>query len=214
MTRVAVTSKSFSKNLFLREQILKRFTDTKFNDAQIQFDCESLIDFLQGVERAIIALETINEDVLSALPNLKVISKYGVGIDKIDMQAMHRHNVNLGWAAGVNKRSVTELVVGQMIAVLRHLYSSNADVKNGVWQVWAKPLVGGATAALLLNRNATGTVNITLSFASCNISSKATVLTDLWSGEMLSSSSRKAWSAEVQPHSHRFVRIAPPGRNF
>ena len=135
MTRVAVTSKSFSQDLFLREQILKRFPDTKFNDDQIQFNRESLIAFLQGVERAIIALETINEDVLSALPDLKVVSKYGVGIDKIDMQAMRRYNVHLGWAAGVNKRSVTELVVGQMIAVLRHLYSSNADVKNGVWQV-------------------------------------------------------------------------------
>ena len=135
MTRVAVTSKSFSKDLFLREQILKRFPDTKFNDAQIQFDRESLIAFLQGVERAVIALETINEDVLSALPDLKVISKYGVGIDKIDMQAMRRHKVRLGCTAGVNKRSVTELVLGQMIAVLRHLYSSNADVKNGVWQV-------------------------------------------------------------------------------
>jgi alpha-galactosidase len=106
------------------------------------------------------------------------------------------------------------LSVNQDALALQGQLCGDGFDKNGVWQVWAKPLVGGATAALLLNRNATGTVNITLSFASCNISSKATVLTDLWSGEMLSSSSRKAWSAEVQPHSHRFVRIAPPGRNF
>lgn len=100
------------------------------------------------------------------------------------------------------------------LALQGQLCGEGSDGKAGLWQVWAKPLVGGATAALLLSRNASAAVNITLPFAKCNVSTKATVLTDLWSGEVLSGSSHTAWSAEVQPHSHRFVRIAPPERDF
>jgi len=135
MTRVAVTSKSFSRDDFLRAAILRLYPDTKFNDEQLRFDDAGLIEFLDGIERVIIGLESITENVLSALPSLKVISKYGVGIDALDLDAMALHGVNLGWTPGVNKRSVTELVVAQSIAVLRDLYQSNIDVKTGNWRV-------------------------------------------------------------------------------
>ena len=149
MTKVAVTSKSFSKDAYLRAQILERYPDTKFNDAQVRFNTDTLIEFLTGVDRAVIALETINEEVLSALPQLKVISKYGVGIDAIDLEALKRHNVHFGWTPGVNKRSVTELVIAQMIAVLRHLYDSNQDVKNGNWQVRKSHQLSSRTVGII-----------------------------------------------------------------
>ena len=47
MTRVAVTSKSFARDPYLREEVLKRFPDTVFNDEQIRFDRDSLITFLE-----------------------------------------------------------------------------------------------------------------------------------------------------------------------
>ena len=149
MTRVAVTSKSFSKDEFLRQKIMQRYPDTKFNDAAASFDDDGLIAFLDGVDRAIIGLESINETVLSALPKLSVISKYGVGTDALDMNAMQRHSVTLGWTPGVNKRSVTELVVAQMISVLRHLYESNEDVKNGVWQVRKSHQLSSRTVGII-----------------------------------------------------------------
>lgn len=149
MTRVAVTSKSFARDPYLREEVLKRFPDTVFNDEQIRFDRDSLITFLEKADRAIIALETINEDVLLALPKLKVISKYGVGLDAIDIEAVRRHNIQLSWTPGVNKRSVTELVVAQIIAGLRHLYLSNSDIKNGVWQVRKSHQLSTRTVGIL-----------------------------------------------------------------
>ncbi len=135
MTRVGVTSKSFSKNAFLRNQLLKRYPDSYFNENDVVFDDETLVDFLKGCDKAIIGLETINKHILTLLPDLRVISKYGVGLDSLDLAAMSTHRVMLGWTPGVNKRSVSELVVGQMIAVLRYLYETNGDLKKGIWQV-------------------------------------------------------------------------------
>ena len=70
----------FEKRI-LRERLLRCFPNTKFNDEAISFDDDGLIAFLNNIERAIIGFESINEKVLSALPKLSIISKYGVGTD-------------------------------------------------------------------------------------------------------------------------------------
>ena len=41
-------------------------------------------------------LEKINDDILSKLPNLKFISKYGVGLDNINLM-MQKNDVKIGW---------------------------------------------------------------------------------------------------------------------
>ncbi len=52
----------------------------------------------------------------------------------LDLQAMRRHGVRLGWRGGVNKRSVTELVVAFMIALLRHVPLAGAELCAGTWK--------------------------------------------------------------------------------
>jgi D-3-phosphoglycerate dehydrogenase len=133
MKSVAITSRSFSKHPILRKEVLKRYPDAKFNDEGVSLNGNSLIKFLQGYEKAITALETIDQEILSKLPNLKVIGKYGVGLDMIDLNAMNEFGVKLGWAGGVNKRSVSELVVSFAIYLLHRVAFANIEVRNGEW---------------------------------------------------------------------------------
>jgi D-3-phosphoglycerate dehydrogenase len=51
----------------------------------------------------------------------------------IDLHAMKRHGVNLGWTGGVNKRSVSELVISYSIALLHRTIFANAEVRKGKW---------------------------------------------------------------------------------
>jgi D-3-phosphoglycerate dehydrogenase len=117
----------------LRKEVLKRYPNAKFNDKGLSLNGESLIEFLDGHEMAITALEKIDDSILKLLPNLKVIGKYGVGLDMIDLHAMKRHGVNLGWTGGVNKRSVSELVISYSIALLHRTIFANAEVRKGKW---------------------------------------------------------------------------------
>jgi len=100
---LVIASRSFSKHPVLRKEVLKRYPNAKFNDEGLSLNGESLIEFLDGHEMAITALEKIDDSILKLLPNLKVIGKYGVGLDMIDLHAMKRHGVNLGWTGGVKK---------------------------------------------------------------------------------------------------------------
>jgi D-3-phosphoglycerate dehydrogenase len=131
--KVAVTSRSFSRHPALRAELLARLAGASvtFNDAGASLAGSALIDFLRGHDGAITALERLDEDVFSALPELKVVGKYGVGLDMIDLDAMHRHGVRLGWIGGVNRRSVAELVISLAISLLRHVPQGNALIRGG-----------------------------------------------------------------------------------
>ncbi len=132
--KIVVTSRSFSKHKVLRQELLSKYSNVKFNDEGLKLTGGDLIEFLEGADKAITALEVIDDSVLLTLPKLKVISKYGVGIDMIDTDALKKHNVKLGWTGGVNRRSVSELVISSAISLLRHIPVANNEVKNGIWR--------------------------------------------------------------------------------
>lgn len=133
MDKVAVCSRSFSKNAILRGELLSRYQHVTFNDCNKTFDGKSLIDFLLGHRKAIIGLERIDKATLSKLPELQVISKYGVGLDKIDIEEIQRTGRKLGWVGGVNKRSVSELALASMISLLRQVPHASQNLSNGEW---------------------------------------------------------------------------------
>ena len=133
MRSLVIASRSFSKHPVLRKEVLKRYPNAKFNDEGLSLNGESLIEFLDGHEKAITALEKIDDSILKQLPDLKVIGKYGVGLDMIDLHAMKKYGVNLGWTGGVNKRSVSELVISYSVALLHRTVFANAEVRKGGW---------------------------------------------------------------------------------
>ena len=114
--KVAVTSRSFSKHEGLRNELLKKYPETDFNDSGKSLSGQRLVEFLSGHAKAITALEILDESILKQLPELEVISKYGVGLDMLDLHAMSAMGKKLGWTSGVNRRSVSELVISFMIA--------------------------------------------------------------------------------------------------
>ncbi|MBT6718095.1 MAG: phosphoglycerate dehydrogenase [Nitrospina sp.] len=147
--KVAVCSRSFSQNTILRSELLARYEQVTFNDAGLQLKGDNLIEFLQEHEKAIIALETIDDSVLSLLPKLQVISKYGVGLDKIDIAAVRAHSKRLGWTGGVNRRSVSELVISFAIAMLRHVPAACREVLSGSWRQQLGNYLTGKTIGII-----------------------------------------------------------------
>ena len=133
MGSLVVASRSFSKHPLLRKEVLNLYPDAKFNDEGLSLQGDSLVKFLSGYEKAITALETIDDSILSKLPELRVIGKYGVGLDMIDLDAMSKYDVQLGWKGGVNKRSVSELVISSAIALLHRSVFANSEVRKGKW---------------------------------------------------------------------------------
>lgn len=148
-TPVAVTSRSFSRHPILRSELLSRYENVKFNADGRQLAEEDLVAFLRGHPKAITALEVIDESILSRLPELQVISKVGIGLDMIDLAALDRYGVRLGWAPGTNQRSVSELVIAFAITLLRHVVPGVLEVRSGIWRQSKGRTLSGQTVGII-----------------------------------------------------------------
>ena len=83
---VAVTSRSFSKNEKLIKELQSKYKKIKLNDMGLSLSGESLVSFCKDADKVIVGLERFDSVILDNLPNLKVVSKYGVGLNNINLQ--------------------------------------------------------------------------------------------------------------------------------
>jgi phosphoglycerate dehydrogenase-like enzyme len=134
MTLVAVTGRSFSAHPELRCLLQECFSHVRFNEQGQYFSSQELVDFLQNSSAAIIATEKIDEQVLSRLPDLRVISKYGVGMDNIDLEACAKYGVEVRSSEGANAFEVAEHTLGVMIGLSRRLFVNCELMRTGRWQ--------------------------------------------------------------------------------
>ena len=130
----------FRRNPILRAELLQHYKCVTFNDAGAQLSGDELVNFLRGHEKAITALEVIDEAILLRLPELQVIAKYGVGLDMIDLTAMRAHGKRLGWTGG--RESTVRIRIGDFIlrsSCCGKCLPPTAKFLSGTW----RQIVGG-----------------------------------------------------------------------
>ncbi len=149
MSRVAVASPSFARNATLRAELSARYPGATFTDAATVVGGDALVALLRGHDRAIVGLERIDDAVLERVPELEVISKYGVGLDGIDLEAMARRGVKLAWTGGTNRRSVAELTLGFAIALLHRVPEAQTALCDGRFQKWIGRQLTGRTFGII-----------------------------------------------------------------
>ena len=132
--KVTVTSISFGKSSALREKLLHIFPNSIFHEHGEKLQGESLIKFINDADAAIVGVEAIDNYLLEHTPNLKIISKYGVGLDSIDQKALKQRDISLGWIGGVNRRSVSELTLCFMLGLCRNIFNSGFQLKQSKWE--------------------------------------------------------------------------------
>lgn len=141
--RIAVASPSFARNPALRAELLAKYPHVTFTESTTVVDEDALVRLLRGHDSAIVGLEPVNDRVLSQLPELRVISKYGVGLDGLDVAAIARRGIRLGWTGGVNRRSVAELTLAFAIALLHRVPECDVALRRGQWhKVVGRQLTG------------------------------------------------------------------------
>ena len=132
--RIAVTSTSFGKSITLRKELKEVFPNSYFNENSSRLSEPELGNFLKDADAAIVGIEPITDIVLGKATRLKIISKYGVGLDNIDKNLLNKNNIILGWTGGVNRRSVSELTLCCMLGLCRNIFASGYSLKQSKWE--------------------------------------------------------------------------------
>ena len=147
--KVVVTSRSFAKSAVLREELLRVFPNSFFTDHPQKSLGEKMTGFIGDADAAIVGVETIDDSVLKHTTKLKIISKYGVGLDNIDQESLKNRDIFLAWTGGTNKRSVSELTLCFMLGLCRNVFGSSFKLKKLEWEKDGGHQLSGKTVGIV-----------------------------------------------------------------
>lgn len=95
---------------------------------------EETIDHLKGADGLLAGLEILDEEVLSAAPELKAIARIGIGMDNVDKEACKRHNIKLSNTPDAPTAAVAEMALAALLTIGHEIIPCNKDVHNKVWK--------------------------------------------------------------------------------
>jgi len=121
------------------------FMDAK-GDYQIvtgQATTESkLIEMAEGSKGLLLQYAEVSERVLASLPELKVISRYGIGVDTIDIDAATKYDVAVTNVPSYCEEEVATHALALLLSVVRNTSGYDKQIKSGLWDWKAgKPLL-------------------------------------------------------------------------
>ncbi len=110
---------------------------------------DELIDALPGGFGTFAGSEPYTDRVFKSATDLRVIGRWGVGFDAIDVDAATRHHVAVCVAAGGNHEAVADYAFALMAALQRGLRDNTTMVCAGRWQTTFRPGLWRATVGIV-----------------------------------------------------------------
>ena len=92
---------------------------------------QQLLEYLPQADAVIAGLESYDRTTLELGKKLKVVSRYGVGYDKVDVAAARELGILVSITPGANSNSVADLAMALMLAAARHVCPMAAAIRAG-----------------------------------------------------------------------------------
>ena len=89
---------------------------------------------VRDAQAFIVAMEPVNEQILSAAPDLRIVQRLGVGHETLDLEAMARRAIPACNLEGVNREAVAEHAMMFMLALARRFVEAQAFTRNADWE--------------------------------------------------------------------------------
>ncbi len=123
-------------------QVIKASKDGLMTSAELQAE-------IPGHDALIIGLDRVTRDVIEAGDRLKVISRYGIGLDTVDVATATQLGIVVTNAPGANAVAVSELTIGYIYCLLRMIPMHDARAKAGNWTRNLGEEVAGKTLGIV-----------------------------------------------------------------
>lgn len=132
--KILVTPTSFGKaDPTLMTRLKAACGEVVANDSGKPIPAGRLAEMLQGVDGYIAGLDEITAGALASADCLQIISRYGVGVDNVDLRAAKERNIVVTNTPGANSVSVAELAVALILSAIRHIPEAASATRAGEW---------------------------------------------------------------------------------
>jgi D-3-phosphoglycerate dehydrogenase len=117
-----------------QREMLEEIAEVKIGHGKVYSEGE-LIGEIKDIDGILMTSKVrVTPKVIDAAKKLKVISKYGVGVDTIDVAYATQKRILVCYTPGVNSDAVAEHALGLMLATLRKIPQSMISLKGGGWR--------------------------------------------------------------------------------
>jgi phosphoglycerate dehydrogenase-like enzyme len=110
---------------------------------------EELLELVVPCVGWLAGIEPISAKVLDRATKLRIISRNGVGVDNIDLEAAERRGVRVARTPGANAQGVAELALALILSALRGIPKSDRVVRDGGWRRWQGRELKSCTIGIL-----------------------------------------------------------------
>jgi len=121
---------------------------TTLNPFEHKISTDELAKTIGDAEVLIAGTEKITEDVLKNAPNLKLISRVGIGLDGIDFDLCKKYGIRVAYTPDAPTMAVAELCVGMILDLARQVTVTDKNIRSGVWQRHMGTLLYGKTVGI------------------------------------------------------------------
>jgi D-3-phosphoglycerate dehydrogenase len=148
--KLLVTPTSYGKNdPRLKSDLEAQVGQVTYNPTGKPLTSSEVAALLPGVDGYIAGLDVIDRASLERADRLKVISRYGVGVDNVDLEACKKKGIIVTNTPGANSVSVAELALGLMLALARQIPEAAQSVQQGKWPRLSGLSLEGKTVGIL-----------------------------------------------------------------
>ena len=120
-----------------------------YNETGRPLSSSQLAALLPGVDGYIAGLDSIDAAALAAADGLRVVARYGVGVDNVDLAAAAARGIVVTNTPGANARSVAELTVALLLLLARPVLRAAAETRAGGWPRLPGLSLAGKTVGLV-----------------------------------------------------------------
>ena len=151
--RVLLTTTSFQDTPGTHQDLLNS-QDWEIIRARGPLSEAEMLDLSGDFDAFLCGDDAITSSVIDkSLPRLQTISKYGIGLDKIDVEYATEKKIPVLFTPGVNHTTVAEHTFGLLLGITKDIQSNAVAVQNGEWVAgWKKPVgneIMGKTIGIL-----------------------------------------------------------------
>ncbi len=134
--KIAVTSMSFASSPELLNRLQELSNSPLTIETKQKWSEEEFASWLAKTspDALVLGTEPLSSQAINGCKSLKAVGKYGVGFDNVDLVSLKANGVHWGYYPGVNKRSVSELVLGFMLGHFRNIFRSSSQMQAGIWK--------------------------------------------------------------------------------
>ncbi|MFC1644055.1 phosphoglycerate dehydrogenase [Candidatus Omnitrophota bacterium] len=148
--RIFISTSTFGKyDASPLEKLRKSGYAVEVNPYGRKLTVDEQLKLYKGIDGLIAGTESLNGDVLKSLPGLRVISRCGVGLDNVDLDAAERLGISVHNTPDAPTLAVAELTVALILNLLRKTGRMTSALAGGKWKKEMGNLVHGKRIGII-----------------------------------------------------------------